>query len=65
MDILLDRADVMVPAPRGAGPALRGGQPRDELGAQLAGLHDGVDHQLAGQPEQVEVGALLGQPARR
>ena len=55
----------MVPAPRGAGPALRGGQPRDELGAQLAGFHDGVDHQLASQPEQVEIGALFGQAEKQ
>ena len=50
----------MVPPAWTAGPAFRVGQPRDELGPQVAGFHDGVDHELAGHAEQVDVGALLG-----
>ena len=50
----------MVPAAWTAGPSVRVGQPRDELGPQVGRFHDGVDHEVAGHVQQVDVGALLG-----
>ena len=37
----------------------------DEVGAQVGGLDDGVDHQLRRQPQEVDVGiitAFIGAP---
>jgi hypothetical protein len=49
----------MMSSLRSAGPSLRIGQPRDELGAQGGWFDDGVHDELAGQVQQVDVGALV------
>ena len=55
----LDRGDAVAAAGEVPVLAAGGGEPADQLGAQLARLDDRVDHQLAGQPDDVDVPLVL------